>query len=69
MVIIMKPQFTQQQLENAIREMEAAGVKVMVSKGSETTILGAEGNASRIDQEKMEQLPAWNRGHAGVRAL
>ena len=61
MVIIMKPQFTQQQLETAIREMEAAGVKVMISKGSETTILGAEGNASRIDQEKMEQLPGVDR--------
>ncbi len=61
MVIIMKPNFTQSQLETAIREMEAAGVKVMISKGSETTILGAEGNASRIDKEKMEQLPGVER--------
>ena len=61
MVIIMKPNFTQVQLEAAIREMEAAGVKVMISKGSETTILGAEGNASRIDKEKMEQLPGVER--------
>lgn len=61
MVIIMKPNFTQEQLEKAIREMEAAGVKVMVSKGSETTILGAEGNASRIDKDKMEQLPGVER--------
>jgi len=57
MVVILKPDFTQAQLEAAVREMEAAGVKVMISKGSETTILGAEGNASRIDKEKMEQLP------------
>ena len=61
MVIIMKPNFTQVQLEAAIREMEAAGFKVMISKGSETTILGAEGNASRIDKEKMEQLPGVER--------
>lgn len=61
MVIIMKPNFTQAQLEKAIHEMEHAGVKVMISKGSETTILGAEGNASRIDQEKMEQLPGVDR--------
>lgn len=61
MVIIMKPNFTQAQLEKAIREMENAGVKVMISKGSETTILGAEGNASRIDREKMEQLPGVER--------
>ena len=57
MVIIMKPQFTQQQLETAIREMEAAGVKVMISKGSETTVLGAEGNAAKVDLEMLEQLP------------
>ena len=61
MVIIMKPNFTQTQLEAAIRAMEEAGVKVMISKGSETTILGAEGNASRIDREKMEQLPGVER--------
>ena len=61
MVVIMRPNFTQQQLEAAIRAMEEAGVKVMVSKGSETTILGAEGNAGRIDREKMEQLPGVER--------
>ncbi len=57
----MKPQFTQRELENAIREMEAGGVRVMVSKGSETTILGAEGNASGINQEKLEQMPGVDR--------
>ena len=61
MVVIMRPNFTQQQLEAAIRAMEEAGVKVMISKGSETTILGAEGNAGRIDREKMEQLPGVER--------
>ena len=61
MVIILKQNCTREQMETAIRELEAAGVKVMVSKGSETTILGAEGNASRIDKEKMEQLPGVER--------
>jgi len=61
MVIILKPDFTQSQMEAVIREMEAAGVKVMISRGSETTILGAEGNSSGIDKEKMEQLPGVER--------
>ena len=61
MVIILKPNCTPSQMEAAVREMEAAGVKVMISRGSETTILGAEGNASRIDREKMEQLPGVER--------
>lgn len=61
MVVIMKPNFTQEQLNTAVRELETAGVKVMISKGSETTILGAEGNAAGIDKEKLEQLPGVER--------
>ena len=61
MVVIMKREFTQEQLAEAVKTMEAGGVKVMVSKGSETTILGAEGNAANIDQEKMSLLPGVER--------
>ncbi len=56
MVIIMKPDFTEQQLKDAIGAMEACGVQVMVSQGSETTILGAEGDASALNQEQLSQL-------------
>lgn len=61
MVVIMKRGFTQEELEKAVRTMEEGGVKVMVSKGSETTILGAEGNAEGIDQEKLSLLPGVDR--------
>ena len=61
MVVIMKREFTPEQLEAAIHTMEEGGVKVMVSKGSETTILGAEGNAEHIDQEKLSLLPGVDR--------
>ena len=61
MVVIMKRGFAPEELEKAIRTMEAGGVKVMVSKGSETTILGAEGNAEGIDQEKLSLLPGVER--------
>ena len=50
MVVIMKRGFTPEELEKAILTMEEGGVKVMVSKGAETTILGAEGNADGIDR-------------------
>lgn len=50
MIVVMKPNFTQEQMHAAIRVMEAGGVKVMVSKGSEVTILGAEGNAARLSE-------------------
>ena len=61
MVVILKREHTQQQLEQAVRAMEAGGVKVMISKGAETTILGAEGNAEGIDQEKVSLLPGVER--------
>ena len=56
MVVIMKREFTPEQLGRAIHAMEAGGVRVMVSKGSETTILGAEGDAGGLDQELLAQL-------------
>ena len=56
MILIMKQGFTHEQLQEAIHAMEDGGVKVMVSKGSETTILGAEGNSARLDEEKLGQL-------------
>ena len=61
MVIIMKPGHTRKELDRAIQEMEKSGVNVMISRGSETTILGAEGNAAGIDMEKMEALPGVER--------
>lgn len=57
MVVIMKNGFETEQLNAVIAEMESGGVKVMVSEGSETTILGAEGNANRLNKEKLELLP------------
>jgi 3-deoxy-7-phosphoheptulonate synthase len=61
MVVIMKRDFTAAQLQEAVQTMEAGGVQVMVSKGAETTILGAEGNAAGIDQEKIALLPGVER--------
>ena len=61
MVVIMKPGFTREELDRAIKTMEQGGVKVMISRGAETTILGAEGNAVGIDIEKMESLPGVER--------
>lgn len=61
MVIIMKQRHTRQELDRAIHTMEEAGVSVMISRGSETTILGAEGDSRNIDIEKMESLPGVER--------
>ena len=44
MVVVLKNSCTAEQMQEAIQAMERGGVKVMVSQGSETTILGAEGD-------------------------
>ncbi|MDD4716179.1 MAG: 3-deoxy-7-phosphoheptulonate synthase [Oscillospiraceae bacterium] len=61
MVVIMKNRFTEQELHAVAAEMEAGGVNVMVSRGHETTILGAEGNPAGIDQEKIQAMPGVER--------
>ncbi len=61
MVVIMKRGSTPGQLETAIHAMEAGGVRVMVSKGTETTILGAEGDAGALNQELLAQLDGVDR--------
>ena len=61
MVVVMKRGFTPEQEKAVIQEMEQGGVKVMVSNGVDVTILGAEGDASRVNQEKIAQLPGVDR--------
>ena len=61
MVVILKHGYTERQFEEAIKAMVAGGVRVMVSKGLDTTILGAEGNSARLDVEYLSQLPGVER--------
>ena len=61
MVVVLKPGFTQEQMEAVKRAMEAGGVHVMVSRGAQSTILGAEGDTGGLDQEQLEQLPGVER--------
>ncbi len=61
MIVVLKQSCNENQMLEAIKAMEAGGVKVMISKGVDTTILGAEGNASKIDDEMLSQLPGVER--------
>lgn len=57
MIVIMKHTHTEKDILNVRKIMEDGGVNVMISKGAETTILGAEGNADYIDMERLTVLP------------
>lgn len=61
MIVVMKQNATSAQMDAAVQVMKEGGVKVMISQGSEVTILGAEGNAKNIDQERLVQLPGVER--------
>ena len=61
MIVVKKQNATQAQMDAAIQIMKEGGVKVMVSRGTEATVLGAEGNAKNIDQERLSQLPGVER--------
>lgn len=61
MIVVMRQNASQEQMDAAIQIMMEGGVKVMVSRGSEATILGAEGNAKNIDQQRLSQLPGVER--------
>ncbi|MFI3312409.1 MAG: 3-deoxy-7-phosphoheptulonate synthase [Eubacteriales bacterium] len=56
MIAVMKSSATEAQIQAAVALMKAGGVGVMVSRGSDTTILGAEGNAAGIDQNRLSQM-------------
>ena len=61
MVLVLKHGCTAEQMQEAILAMEKGGVKVMISQGAETTILGAEGNAANLDEDFLSQLPGVER--------
>ncbi len=56
MVVVMKTTATAADVEGVKKEMETYGLKMMVSRGIDCTILGAEGNAAAVDQEKISLL-------------
>ena len=69
MVVVMKSTATQEDIEGVKKEMETYGLNMMVSHGDDYTILGAEGNAAAVDQEKDFFAQRCGTGHAGVRAV
>ena len=61
MVVVMKNTATAADIEGVKKEMETYGLKMMVSRGIDCTILGAEGNAAAVDQEKISLLSGVDR--------
>lgn len=54
MVIILKPNTSQKEIDRLIIELEREGVKVNLVVGTEVTILGLVGDTRRVDPKKIE---------------
>lgn len=57
MIIIMRPDATEQQINNVTDKLKKHGFGVHLSKGAERTVIGAIGDKSAIQLETIQMLP------------
>ncbi|NPV52097.1 MAG: 3-deoxy-7-phosphoheptulonate synthase [Firmicutes bacterium] len=57
----MLPGAAQHEVEGVVARIEAAGLKVHVSRGEERTIIGAVGDVRRLEPETLQVLPGVER--------
>ena len=57
MIIVLKPDATQAEIDQVIERIESAGLKPHVSKGVERTVIGAIGEEAKIREIPLEVLP------------
>lgn len=56
MIIVMRPEATQEQIDNVIDYVERLGLGVHLSQGVERTVIGAIGDETRINRSSLEVL-------------
>jgi len=57
MIIVLKPKATKKQLDHIIERIKALGLKPMVSKGTERTIIGVIGSEDALRVQPLEVIP------------
>ncbi|KAF0133708.1 MAG: 3-deoxy-7-phosphoheptulonate synthase [Candidatus Saganbacteria bacterium] len=57
MIIIMKPNATEEQINNVTEKLKSRGFGIHLSKGVERTVIGAIGDKSAIQLEAISMLP------------
>ncbi|MEJ5300379.1 MAG: 3-deoxy-7-phosphoheptulonate synthase [Thermodesulforhabdaceae bacterium] len=57
MIIVMKPDHSQEDLQRVTRRLEDLGLKVHISKGEHRTIVGAIGDEQIIQEVPLESMP------------
>ena len=57
MIIVLKPRATKQQIDHLLERIKALGLKPMVSKGTELTIIGVIGSEDVLRVQPLEVIP------------
>ena len=57
MIIVLKPKATKKQIEHLIERIKALGLKPMVSRGTERTIIGVIGSEDVLRVQPLEVIP------------
>ena len=57
MIIVLKPDATKKQLDHLLERIKALGLKPMVSKGTERTIIGVIGSEDALRVQPLEVIP------------
>lgn len=57
MIIIMKPNATEEQISHVVEKLKKIGFDVHLSKGTERTVIGAIGDKSTLQLETIQMLP------------
>ena len=57
MIIVLKPDATKKQVEHLLERIKALGLKAMVSKGTERTIIGVIGEEDILRVQPLEVIP------------
>ena len=61
MVIIMKADAIQQQIDNVVERVRAAGLNVHISVGEQCTLIGVIGDRTKLSEAPLEAMPGVDR--------
>lgn len=56
MIVIMKARATEQEISSVVQEMRGQGLKADISAGSDATVIGAVGDVSVLDVDKLSMM-------------
>ncbi len=61
MIVILKPETNESEIQNIVGELNAIGMDVQVNKGVECTVLGVLGNTYEVDADSISLNPCVDR--------